>query len=72
MIKQYRYAEISIDDIFHRTEEKTDVADAVAEILADVRKMAMKPCGVTVNALTVQNWMCWKCPQKNGRLRWQQ
>lgn len=38
MIKQYRYAEISIDDIFHRTEEKTDVADAVAEILADVRK----------------------------------
>ena len=32
MIKQYRYAEISIDDIFHRTEEKTDVADAVAEI----------------------------------------
>lgn len=72
MIKQYRYAEISIDDIFHRTEEKTDVADAVAEILADVRKNGDEPCGVIVNALTVRNWMYWKCPQKNGRLRWQQ
>lgn len=37
MIPQYRYQEICIDDIFHRTEEKTDIADTVANILADVR-----------------------------------
>ncbi len=37
MIQQYRYQDICIDDIFHRTEEKTDIADAVAGILADVR-----------------------------------
>lgn len=37
MIQQYRYQEICIDDIFHRTEEKTDIADTVANILADVR-----------------------------------
>lgn len=37
MIPQYRYQEICIEDIFHRTEEKTDIADTVANILADVR-----------------------------------
>ena len=38
MIQQYRYEEIKIEDIFHRTEEKTDVADTVAAIIEDVRK----------------------------------
>ena len=38
MIKQYRYADIQIKDIFHRTEEQTDIADTVAAILSDVRQ----------------------------------
>lgn len=38
MIKQYRYQDIKIDEIFHRTEEKTDVADIVSRIIADVRR----------------------------------
>lgn len=38
MIQQYRYADIQIEDIFHRTEEQTDIADTVAAILSDVRE----------------------------------
>lgn len=38
MIQQYRYAQIQIEDIFHRTEEQTDIADTVAAILSDVRE----------------------------------
>lgn len=38
MIKQYRYEEIKIEDIFPRTEDKTDVVDTVAAIIEDVRK----------------------------------
>ena len=38
MIKQYRYQDIKIEDIFHRTEEKTDVAEIVSNILGDVRQ----------------------------------
>ena len=38
MIKTYAYKDIKIDEIFAREEEKTTVADVVAEIIADVRK----------------------------------
>ena len=38
MIKTYAYKDIQIDEIFAREEEKSTVADVVAEIIADVRK----------------------------------
>ena len=38
MIKTYAYKDIQIDKIFAREEEKSTVADVVAEIIADVRK----------------------------------
>lgn len=38
MIRLFRDQEIKIEEIFARTEEKTDVAGVVAEIIADVRK----------------------------------
>ena len=38
MIKTYAYKDIKIDEIFAREEEKSTVADVVAEIIADVRK----------------------------------
>ena len=43
MIQTYAYKDIKIDEIFSREEEKTTVADVVANIIADVRKTAMKP-----------------------------
>ena len=38
MIRTYAYKDIKIEDIFAREEEKTNVADVVAEIIAEVRK----------------------------------
>ncbi len=38
MIKIYKYGEVSNDEIFARAEEKYNVEDAVAEIIAEVRK----------------------------------
>ncbi len=38
MIKQYTYNEINIDEIFPRTQEKNQIADVVAEIIAAVRQ----------------------------------
>ena len=38
MIKTYAYKDIKIDKIFAREEEKSTVADVVAEIITDVRK----------------------------------
>lgn len=38
MIKQYNYQEISVAEIFHRTEEKVEITQPVTEIIADVRK----------------------------------
>lgn len=38
MIQTYAYKDIKIDEIFAREEEKTTVADVVANIIADVRK----------------------------------
>ena len=38
MIQTYAYKDIKIDEIFSREEEKTTVADVVANIIADVRK----------------------------------
>ena len=38
MIQTYAYQDIKIEEIFAREEEKNTVADAVAEIIADVRK----------------------------------
>lgn len=38
MIRLFRDQEIKIEEIFARTEEKTDVAGVVAEIIADVKK----------------------------------
>ena len=42
MIKTYAYKDMKIDEIFAREEEKSTVEDVVAEIIADVRKMAMQ------------------------------
>ena len=38
MIKTYAYKDMKIEEIFAREEEKSTVADIVAEIIADVRK----------------------------------
>ena len=38
MIRTYAYKDIKIEEIFAREEEKTNVADVVAEIIAEVRK----------------------------------
>ena len=38
MIRTYAYKDIKIEEIFAREEEKNDIADAVAEIIAEVRK----------------------------------
>lgn len=38
MIKTYAYKDIKIDEIFAREEEKTNVADVVANIISEVRK----------------------------------
>jgi histidinol dehydrogenase len=38
MIKQYTYNEITIDEIFSRTEEKNGIADVVGEIIGAVRQ----------------------------------
>lgn len=38
MIRTYRYDEIKKEDIFVRKEEKNEIADVVAEIIAEVRK----------------------------------
>lgn len=38
MIRTYRYDEIKKEDIFARKEEKNEIADVVAEIIAEVRK----------------------------------
>ena len=38
MIQTYAYKDIKIEEIFAREEEKTNVADVVAEIIAEVRK----------------------------------
>ena len=38
MIRTYAYKDIEIEEIFAREEEKTNVADVVAEIIAEVRK----------------------------------
>lgn len=38
MIQKYAYKDITIDEIFARKEEKSTVADVVAEIIAEVRK----------------------------------
>ncbi len=37
MIKTYHYSDISTDEVFNRTVDKSDVSEAVAEIIADVR-----------------------------------
>lgn len=37
-MKTYAYKDIAIDEIFARKEEKTEIADTVAEIIANVRK----------------------------------
>ena len=38
MIRTYAYKDIKIEEIFAREEEKTNVADVVAQIIAEVRK----------------------------------
>ena len=38
MIRTYAYKDIKIEEIFAREEEKTNVADVVSEIIAEVRK----------------------------------
>ena len=38
MIRTYAYKDIKIGEIFAREEEKTNVADVVSEIIAEVRK----------------------------------
>ena len=38
MIRTYAYKDIKIEDIFAREEEKTNVADVVAEIIKGIRK----------------------------------
>lgn len=38
MIKQYTYKEITIEEIFARTEEKNDIAHVVSQIIAEVRQ----------------------------------
>ncbi len=38
MIKTYHYSDIKIDEVFNRTEDKTDVSETVAKIIADVRE----------------------------------
>ena len=38
MIRTYAYKDIKIEEIFAREEEKNDIADAVAEIIAELRK----------------------------------
>ena len=43
MIRTYDYKDMKIEEIFAREEEKSTVADIVAEIIADVRKTAMQP-----------------------------
>ena len=42
MIQTYAYKDIKIEEIFAREEEKTNVADVVAEIIERYAKAAMR------------------------------